>query len=146
TPSRGWRPRVAALPSRLPPNRRNSQNANASKTSTTVTKKTTLRPLCPSPNKVSTITLPCSAPAALGWKTNARGTRAIRASSAAMIRLLRFKEFYDKGGELTLHSNGERSRLNKSEQHCEKEAQRECAHNKMHDQPPSAQPTTSPLI
>jgi hypothetical protein len=38
------------------------------------------------------------------------------------------------------------SRLNKSEQHCEKEGERKRAHNKMHDQPPSAQPKTSPLI
>ena len=43
-------------------------------------------------------------------------------------------------------SNGTRSRLNKSERQCEKEAERERAHNKMHGQPPSAQPTTSALI
>jgi hypothetical protein len=39
-----------------------------------------------------------------------------------------------------------RSRLNKSEHQCEKEAERERAHNKMHDQPPPARPTTSALI
>ena len=42
--------------------------------------------------------------------------------------------------------NGTRSRLNKSERQCEKEAERERAHNKMHDQPPPARPTTSALI
>src|SRR5213596_2891360 len=33
-------------------------------------------------------------------------------------------------------SNGTRSRLNKSERQCEKEAERERAHNKMHDPAP----------
>ena len=34
-------------------------------------------------------------------------------------------------------SNAKQSRLNKSEQHCEKEGERKRAHNKMHDQPPA---------
>src|SRR5205807_10473138 len=53
TANRSWRPRVASLPSRPPPTRRNSQNASASRPSTTITNKTTLRPLCPSPNNAS---------------------------------------------------------------------------------------------
>jgi len=57
---RGWRPRVAAPPSRPPPNRRNSQNASASRPSTTTRNSRILGPVCPSPNKVSKITPPCA--------------------------------------------------------------------------------------
>src|SRR5262249_16758608 len=53
TANRGCRPRVAPPPKRPPPDRRNSQNASASRPSTTITNKKTLRPLCPSPNNVS---------------------------------------------------------------------------------------------
>jgi len=53
------RPRVAELPSRPPPNRRSSQNASASRPSTTTRNSRILGPVCPSPNKVSKITPPC---------------------------------------------------------------------------------------
>src|SRR5437660_732222 len=72
TANRGWRPRVAPLTSRPPPNWRSSQNASASRPSTTITNKTTLRPLCPSPNKVSISPPPYLMPRLNGDPPNAR--------------------------------------------------------------------------
>src|SRR5204862_203135 len=88
TASRGWRPRVAPPPSRPPPNRRMSQNASASRASTMITNRKTLRPVCPSPNTVSNITPPPVSPVpASPPMVNAAAPTARRSGSIGLVLL-----------------------------------------------------------